>query len=185
MKVSHKPVLFASLSSFFLAFALTGAAWAQNNNSRPARPGSINYVEGQASIGGQALDIKSVGSAELQAGQTLTTQTGKVEILLTPGVFLRVGDNSAVKIISPDLANTEVQLDKGEAMVEVSNITKNNNIRVDETVRTPNSSPRVCTSSTPTTMPSASSRVRRKCTSTIRTSNSATPASSPSSPASN
>jgi hypothetical protein len=133
MKVSHKPILFAALGSFFLAFALTGSAWAQNNNTRPARPGSINYVEGQASIGGQTLGSSSAGSAELQAGQTLTTQTGgKVEILLTPGVFLRVGDNTAVKMISPDLANTEVELDKGEAMVEVSNISKNNNIRIDE-----------------------------------------------------
>ena len=105
---------------------------AQTQNSHPARPGSINYVEGQASIGGETVNPNSVGSVELGKGQSLTTQAGKVEILLTPGVFLRVADNSAVKMISPDLANTEVELDKGRAMVEVLDIRKENNIRIDQ-----------------------------------------------------
>jgi hypothetical protein len=102
-----------------------------SQNAHPARPGSINYVEGQATLGGQPLNPDAVGSVELDKGQALATQTGKVEILLTPGVFLRVADNSLVKMISPDLANTEVELDKGRAMVEVTDISKNNNIRVD------------------------------------------------------
>ena len=65
-------------------------------------------------------------------GQSLTTQAGKVEILLTPGVFLRVAENSSVKMISPDLANTEVELDKGRALAEVLDIHKENNIRIDQ-----------------------------------------------------
>ena len=36
------------------------------------------------------------------------------------------------KMISPDLANTEGELDKGRAMVEVTAISKNNNNRVDQ-----------------------------------------------------
>jgi hypothetical protein len=55
-------------------------------------PGTVNYVEGQASIDSHALNSKSIGSAELQPGQLLTTKKGKVEILLTPGVFLRVSN---------------------------------------------------------------------------------------------
>jgi hypothetical protein len=43
-----------------------------------------------------------------------------------------VDHNSAVKMVSPDLADTEVAVDKGRAMVEVTEISKNNNIRVDE-----------------------------------------------------
>lgn len=89
-------------------------------------------MEGQASIGGETLNPKSIGSIELEKGQSLTTQAGKVEILLTPGVFLRADDNSSVKMISPDPAHTEVQLDKGRAMVEVLDIRKENNIRIDQ-----------------------------------------------------
>lgn len=106
-------------------------AWGQAQNARPAVPGTINYVEGQATIGSQELDSKSAGMVGLQNGQALATQAGKVEILLAPGVFFRVDQNSVVKMISADLANTEIELDRGRAMVEVTNISKNNNLRVD------------------------------------------------------
>jgi hypothetical protein len=119
-------------SALFLSVILSISASGQTQNSHPAHPGSINYVEGQASVGNQPITSSSVGSVDLEKGQTLTTQAGKVEILLTPGVFLRVADNSSVKMISPDLANSEVELDKGRAMVEVLDISKGNNIRVDQ-----------------------------------------------------
>lgn len=125
-------IISTSLGIATLAIILSFSALAQDQNSRSARPGAINYVEGQVSIGGQQLDQNSVGSVELDKGQVLTTEKGRAEILLTPGVFLRVDDNSAVKMISPDLANTEAEVDKGRAMVEVTDISKNNNIRVDE-----------------------------------------------------
>lgn len=102
-----------------------------NNQTNPGRPGTLNYVEGQATINGQALDRNAIGSAELQAGQTLATQNGRAEILLTPGVFLRLGNNSSVQMISPDLANIEVRIDKGRALIEVDWIQKENRIRVD------------------------------------------------------
>ena len=73
-----------------------------------------------------------MGSVELQPGQSLTTGNGKAEILLTPGVFLRVGDNSTVKMVSSNLTNTEADLVKGQATVEVAEIHQYNQLRVDE-----------------------------------------------------
>jgi hypothetical protein len=113
-----------------LLLAIVPLAW--SDTTHPARPGSINYVEGQATIGSLVLGPNSPGSVELAAGQTLTTQTGKVEILLTPGVFLRIADNSSVKMISPNLAITEVELDKGRSIIEAIDVRKENNIRVDQ-----------------------------------------------------
>lgn len=121
-----------AVPGLLLATIVSAPAWSQTQNSHPPRPGSINYVEGQASIGAEVLNPKSVGSIELEKGQSLTTQAGKVEILLTPGIFLRVADNSSVKMISPELANTVVELDKGRAMVEVLDIRKENNIRINQ-----------------------------------------------------
>ncbi len=106
------------------------AALAQNMNT--ARPGTINYVEGQASINGQPLNARSVGMAEIGPGQTVATANGKVEVLLTPGVFLRLGDNSAVTMVSPDLTKTEVKLEQGTAEVEVDQLYKENNLLVDQ-----------------------------------------------------
>jgi hypothetical protein len=106
------------------------AAFAQNTNN--ARPGTINYVEGQVTIDGQMLTSQSVGTAEVATGQTVATLNGKAEVLLTPGVFLRLGDNSAVTMVTPDLTKTEVQLDRGVAEVEVDQLYKQNDILIDQ-----------------------------------------------------
>jgi len=105
------------------------AALAQNTNT--ARPGTINYVEGQATLNGQPLAAKTSG-VEIAQGQTIETTSGKVEILLTPGVFLRIGDNSAVTMISPELTKTEVRVERGTAQVEVDQIFKQNDLLVDQ-----------------------------------------------------
>jgi hypothetical protein len=118
--------LIATVTSILLAAALSAPAFGAN----PARPGSLNYVEGQASIAGQPLDAQAIGSAELQPGQSLDTQIGKAEILLTPGAFLRLGDNSSVTMISPSLTDTELRLDKGEAMVEIAELHPQNNLMI-------------------------------------------------------
>src|SRR5215472_18734120 len=90
------------------------------------------YVEGQASIGDQSLNSKDVGTADLQNGQILETGNGKAEILLTPGVYLRVGDNTSVKMISNSLTKTEVRVRHGNAMVEVDQIYHENNLRISQ-----------------------------------------------------
>ena len=111
-----------SLSTLFVP------AFGQGANS--ARPGTVNYVEGSAAINGETVEPKAVGAA-LQPGQTLTTNTGKVEMLLTPGVFLRLDENSAVTMVSPDLMKTEVRLDKGRAEIEADQLYKRNDLLVD------------------------------------------------------
>jgi FecR protein len=102
-----------------------------NQKARPPQIGAINYVEGQAAIGNQELDANSVGSAVLGQGQELTTSSnGRVEILLTPGIFLRVDHDTTVTMVSPNLADTTVALLKGRALVEVNDISKDNNVRI-------------------------------------------------------
>jgi hypothetical protein len=92
----------------------------------------LNYVEGQASIEGQSLGPEVIGKTELKAGQSLETGVGKAELLLTPGVFFRLGDNSSVMMISPTLTDTELRLDKGEATVEVAELHPENNVVIAE-----------------------------------------------------
>jgi hypothetical protein len=116
------------ITGMFVAAILSAPAW----GAEPAVPGSINYVEGNASIGSRSLAPSSVGTSELEAGQTLTTNNGKAEVLLTPGIFFRLGDDSSATMVSPSLTNTEVRLNKGRAMVEVTQIYKENEIRIEE-----------------------------------------------------
>lgn len=108
---------------------LCAPAFAQSANT--ASPGTLNYVEGQASIEGRPLTSRSVGHTEMQAGQVIATANGRAEILLTPGIFLRLGNDSTVQMVSPDLAHTEVRLERGRANVEVDQIYKQNTVLVD------------------------------------------------------
>ena len=119
-----------TILSFLLTAILFVPAWAEDTSAKSAVPGTLNYVEGQASIGTEALNSKSIGSAQLQADQSLTTENGKAEVLLTPGVFLRVGSNSSVKMISPSLTNTDIDLEQGHAIVEVAEIHPENDINI-------------------------------------------------------
>jgi hypothetical protein len=112
----------------FLAGVLSALAWGANT----ALPGTVNYVEGQAAIGARTLDSKSIGSAELEPGQSLITENGKAELLLTPGVFVRLDSNSSVEMISPSLTRTEVTIGRGNAMVEVAELHPENDLRIRE-----------------------------------------------------
>src|SRR5262249_24398423 len=121
-----------TVGGFFLAGVLSLPAWA----ARTAQPGSINYTEGRVAIGGRPVDAQSVGSVALQPGQTLATHAGKAEILLTPGVFLRLDDDSAVRMGAAGLTHTLVFLEQGRAMVEVTDLHPQNDLRVQENGRT-------------------------------------------------
>ena len=113
-----------------LSSVCMGVLCAAAFGANPARPGTVNYIEGAAYLAGKPLNAHDVGSIDLGAGQVLTTVQGKAEILLTPGVFLRLDDNSAVKMISPDLTYTKVDLERGSAAVEVDEIYQRNNLQV-------------------------------------------------------
>jgi FecR protein len=91
-------------------------------------PGTVNYVEGQVSVAGQPVTPRS--PVQMQPNQVLETGQGRAEVLLTPGVFLRVGENSAVRLLSPNLANTQVEVLRGQAIVEVTELFKDNNLSV-------------------------------------------------------
>ncbi len=91
-----------------------------------AMPGTVNYVEGQANINGEALPSGPQSmNTKVLAGETLSTGMGsKAEMLLMPGVVLRIGDNSALRMVSPMLTNAQVDLTRGTAILEVGQIGK-------------------------------------------------------------
>ena len=116
-----------SMTILLLGLGVLGAATLY---AQTAHPGTLNYVEGSVSLEGQPMNDKSVGSVALNPGETLTTTEGKAEILLTPGVFLRIGDDSAVRMISPSLTLTQMELLHGRAGVEVDEIHPENDLEI-------------------------------------------------------
>jgi len=122
----------ASLLSAKILGGLLGVAlsvWPQSYTIS-AKPGAVNYVEGNATLDGQSLGSSSLKTTFLNAGGLLETRDGKVEVLLTPGVFLRVGDNSRVRMLKPSLIDTQIAVEAGESMIEVDQYVKDSHLTI-------------------------------------------------------
>lgn len=134
----YKALLGVVVAAFLAAAPLAATSTAPQPPPAPygmpsgpnAVPGTVNYVEGQVAVAGQPVTQQSVRAVQLQPNQVLETGQGRAEVLLMPGVFLRVGDNSAVRLVSPDLLNTQVEVMRGQAIVEVDEFLKGNNLSV-------------------------------------------------------
>jgi hypothetical protein len=84
----------------------------------PSHSGTVHYFEGDVTIDGTKLVSQAARFDDLKEGATLHAGLGRAEILLTPGVILRVGENSSVKMLDNRLMSTRVELLSGTAMVE-------------------------------------------------------------------
>ncbi|MGH9645189.1 MAG: FecR domain-containing protein [Bryobacteraceae bacterium] len=104
------------------------ACWAQAVIS--AHSGMVNFIEGSVQLAGRPVKLDGAIFPEVKRGQTLSTRTGHAEILLTPGVFLRLDNNSSFQMISNRLTDTQVEVLKGSALVEANEILKDNRIAV-------------------------------------------------------
>jgi hypothetical protein len=92
--------------------------------AQTALPGTINYIEGQVLINGNLLNSRQEGNVSLQRDDMLSTTQGKVEVLLSPGAFLRVGNNSQIRMVSPGMGDPTIEVVRGEVMVEVDYLPK-------------------------------------------------------------
>src|SRR5208337_4689302 len=108
-----------------LAVSVTGAN-AQSVIS--AHSGVLHYYEGDLTVEGQAPHQKAGTFAEVKEKQDLQTQVGRAEVLLTPGVFLRIGENSGVRMLSNKLTDTQVEFLKGSAIVDFVEVAKDNQV---------------------------------------------------------
>ncbi|HXE62396.1 MAG TPA: hypothetical protein VN519_02595 [Bryobacteraceae bacterium] len=84
----------------------------------PSHSGTVDYFQGDVSIDGLQLVSKTARFSTLKEQGVLKVGEGRAEMLLTPGVILRVGENSSVRMLDSDLLHTQVQLISGTAMVE-------------------------------------------------------------------
>lgn len=115
-----------SAAGLVFGVLVTGSAHAQYVIS--AHSGMVQYVEGQALLNDSQVEPKSGQFPEIKENQVFRTEEGRAEILLTPGVFLRLGENSSMRMISNRLTDTRVEILSGSAMVECDDLAKDNSI---------------------------------------------------------
>jgi hypothetical protein len=105
-----------AFSLFAVVVALALPANAQSVIS--THSGVIYFFEGAVYLGGQPLESHLGKFPCVPQGAELRTADGRAEVLLTPGAFLRMGQGSAIRMIANDLADTQVELRAGSAMVD-------------------------------------------------------------------
>lgn len=107
---------------------VAGTARAQNVIS--AKSGTIHYVEGRVLLDGKQVEPKFGSFPQIHEKGVLRTEAGRAEVLLSPGVFLRIGENSEMRLISDRLTDTRLELVSGSALIECAEILKGNTITV-------------------------------------------------------
>ena len=83
-----------------------------------AHSGLIHFSEGAVFLDDQRVEQKTGKFGQMNNGSELRTEEGRAEVLLTPGTFLRVGANSAVRMLSNKLEDTRVELLRGSAVLD-------------------------------------------------------------------
>jgi hypothetical protein len=80
--------------------------------------GVIHFFEGAVYLEDQPLQAHLGKFPTMPQGAELRTAEGRAEVLLTPGVFLRMDQRSAIRLVANDLADTRVELLAGSAIVD-------------------------------------------------------------------
>jgi hypothetical protein len=101
-----------------LLAVLFAAPFVSGQSVRSTHSGLLYFFDGYVTIGDTQLQQKFGHFPEICEGCELRTALGHAEILLTPGVILRVGENSAVRLVSNSLTDTRVEFLRGSAILE-------------------------------------------------------------------
>ena len=107
--------------AFGTIFLLAGAAVTSICSAQSittARSGTLHYFDGDVSIDGTQVIQQRGTFPQIKEQGVLRTGLGRAEVLLTPGVFLRLGENSAIRMMDERLISTRVEILAGTAMVE-------------------------------------------------------------------
>jgi hypothetical protein len=95
-----------------------------------AKSGVVNYAEGQVLLNDQQVESSVTKYPDIKENSVLRTEAGRVEVLLTPGTILRLGENSSMKMITNRLVDTRLELLTGSAVVEQVETAKDNHVTV-------------------------------------------------------
>jgi len=110
-----KPVWIAGCLAVILALSAIPAL-AQPVIS--AKSGLISYVEGKVYLGDQIVEPSPTRFPDVKENAVVRTAEGRAEVLLTPGVVLRLGENGSFKMLTNRLIDTRLELLTGSAVVE-------------------------------------------------------------------
>lgn len=102
----------------FPGVLLAAASLTSGQSVISVHSGLINYFEGAVFVDDQPLQNKFGTFTNIKEGSTLRTEQGRAEILLNPGIFLRLDQNSSIRMVSVALSDTRVEFQNGSAILD-------------------------------------------------------------------
>ncbi len=103
-----------------LVMASTAGIPASGQSVISTHSGLIYFFVGNVFLGDERLEQKFGRFPDMGEGRELRTGLGRAEVLLTPGTFLRLDENSSIRLLSSEFADTRVELLGGSAILEVT-----------------------------------------------------------------
>jgi FecR protein len=125
MKSASRHILMVGGLALWVVFGFVLTAQAQNREKYiiSAKAGGINFVTGNVTVQreGEERQQQLTVKDNLWTGDSVATGAGgRVEVLLNPGSYMRVDENSEFELTDSSLDNLLVTLVKGSAVVEVT-----------------------------------------------------------------
>lgn len=105
-----------------VSVALLGCWVVSGQSVVSVKAGLIHYVEGEVTLDGKAVQPKFAEFPDVKPNGVLRTAQGRVEVLLNPGVFLRLGEESGFRMVSNRLEDTRLELVAGSLLVECTEL---------------------------------------------------------------
>lgn len=122
-KASRLPASLILAAALVLCCSIVNLAQNREKFVISAKAGGINAITGGATVypRGESDWHQLSITDDLESGDRVrTAYDGRVEILLNPGSYLRLGGNSEVELLDNTLENLEVRLLRGTAIVEAT-----------------------------------------------------------------
>ncbi|HXW94009.1 MAG TPA: hypothetical protein VEK33_25890, partial [Terriglobales bacterium] len=115
--------------ALFMFFPRASAVWALAFVIRLTLPacgqsvisthsGIVHFFEGAVYLDEQPLESHPGRFSSVPQGAELRTGDGRAEVLLTPNVFVRMGERTKIRMLANELSNTRVELLAGSVMVD-------------------------------------------------------------------
>jgi hypothetical protein len=113
-----------------IGFLALGAVSAIAQPVISAKSGMISRAEGEVFIGDTLVESSQTNFPEVKENATLRTEAGRAEVLLTRGVYMRIGESASFKMLTTRLIDTRLEILTGSAIVEADEIVKDNNLTI-------------------------------------------------------
>jgi hypothetical protein len=120
----------ASLVAVLAVFGGLAAAKLPAQNVISAQAGMINNTEGLVLLGNSPVQLTNGRFPQMRPQEVLSTSAGRAEVLLNPGSFVRLGENTSIRLLSDSLTQPAYEVLGGSSVLEMAAAPKDASVTI-------------------------------------------------------